>query len=129
MKEFNFDIAKGVILCKTKISSQDYSTFIKLAVDTGASRTMISFESALAIGIDPAKSTNHIEITTASGTVLVPTITIPSFKCFGIEIKMLDVICHNLPPESPVDGLLGLNFLAKAKIIIDFSRNVIVKHP
>jgi len=99
--------------------------FIKLAIDTGASITMISIESALAIGIDPSKSERRIEITTVNGTILVPTVTIPSFTCLGIEVKNMDVICHNLPPESAVEGLLGLNFLKSAKVVMDFSKDTI----
>lgn len=112
-------------MCKARLADKEQSAFVKLVVDTGASITMISIETALAIGIDPAKSTRQVEITTASGTVLVPIIKIPSFTCFGIEIKNLDTVCHNLPSQSPVDGLLGLNFLSSAKIIIDFSKNII----
>ncbi|MBI3008732.1 MAG: retroviral-like aspartic protease family protein [Candidatus Omnitrophica bacterium] len=125
MGKFKFDITEGVILCKAKITNKRQSLFLKLAVDTGASFTMISIENALAIGIDPSKSMRHIEITTANGIVFAPIIRIPSFKCFGIELKNIEVICHNLPPESPVEGLLGLNFLKGAKAILDFSQNII----
>jgi len=125
MTQFKFNPKQGVILCKAKLANKRQSAFIKLVVDTGASNLMISIETALAIGIDPAKSTRQVEITTASGIILVPIIKIPSFACFGIEIKNLDAACHNLPPQSPVDGLLGLNFLSSAKIIIDFSKNII----
>ena len=41
------------------------------------------------------------------------------------EIKNMEVICHNLPLHSPVEGLLGLNFLKKVKVIIDLSDNII----
>lgn len=125
MDKSKIDTTYGIILCKAKLANKKRSIFIKLAVDTGASFTMISIESALAIGIDPSKSIRHIEITTANGIVFVPIIKIPSFKCFGIEIKNMDVICHDLPTQSPVEGLLGLNFLKSAKVIIDFSRNII----
>ena len=125
MGEFKFDIAAGVIPCKAELVNRRRSLFIKLAVDTGASITMISIESALAIGLNPSRATRHIEITTTSGVVFTPIIRVPFFRCFGIEIKNMDVICHNLPPESCVEGLLGLNFLKEAKISIDFSKNVI----
>ncbi len=125
MTEFRLDTTEGIILCKAKLANKTQSIFIKLAVDTGASLTMISIESALAIGIDPYKSMRQIEITTASGIVFVPVIKIPSFKCFGAELKNMEAVCHNLPPESCVEGLLGLNFLKRAKVIIDFSKNII----
>lgn len=125
MGKFELDTTHGIILCKAKLINRRRSIFLKLAIDTGASFTMISVEATLAIGIDPSKSVHHIEITTANGIVFVPIIKIPSFKCFGVELKNMEVICHNLPPQSPVEGLLGLNFLKKAKVIIDFSKKTI----
>jgi hypothetical protein len=44
---------------------------------------------------------------------------------FGAKIKHIQVVCHNLPPESPVEGLLGLDFLKAAKVVLDFKRNVL----
>jgi clan AA aspartic protease (TIGR02281 family) len=125
MRRFEFDTTQGLILCKAKLTNRRRSNFIKLVVDTGASISMISVETALVIGIDPSKSTHRIEITTAGGIILAPIIKIPSFKCFGIEIKNMEVLCHNLPSQSPVEGLLGLNFLKKSKVIINFSDNII----
>lgn len=125
MSKFKLNSTQGIILCKAKLTNRRQSIFIKLAVDTGASFSMISIESALAIKIDPSKSTRRIEITTANGIILAPIIKIPSFNCFGVEVKNIDIICHNLPLESCVEGLLGLNFLKSAKIIIDFSKNIL----
>ena len=125
MKSFPLDISHGIILCKAKLAKGRRSIFVKLAVDTGASLSLISVEAALAIGIDPMKSKRHIEITTASGIVFVPVTPLPSLECFGARIKNVEVICHNLPAESPVEGLLGLNFLNAAKVVLNFSRGVI----
>lgn len=86
---------------------------------------MVSIEAALAIGIDPTKSKRHLEITTASGVVFVPVMQLPALECFGRQIKNVEVVCHNLPPESPVEGLLGLNFLKAAKVVLDFAQDTI----
>ncbi|OGC08228.1 hypothetical protein A2230_05315 [candidate division WOR-1 bacterium RIFOXYA2_FULL_36_21] len=96
-----------------------------MAVDTGATCTMIPIEVAVAVGVDPLRSKRRVEITTGSGIEYVPIITIPKFRAFGIEIKDMEIICHNLPSQSPVEGLLGLDFLKKAKAIIDFSKSII----
>lgn len=125
MADYKFDANKGIIVCKAELTNKERSIFVKFVVDTGASFTMISIENALAIGIDPSKANRHIEITTANGIVFAPIIIIPSFRCFGFQRKNLEAVCHNLPPESPVEGLLGLNFLKSAKVVIDFSKNII----
>ncbi len=126
MNHFKLDASHGIILCRAKLSRGRQSIFLKLAVDTGASLTMVSVEAALALRIDPSKSKKHIEITTANGVVFVPVVRIPSFQCFGTEIKNIETACHNLPSESSVEGLLGLNFLKPAKVVLDFAKELIV---
>ncbi len=125
MAKFKFDPKKGLIICNVKISGKGKPLFLKMALDTGATKTIIPFEAAQSVGINPIHSTRSTDITTGSGTVICPVVTIPEFTCFGLTHKKLDVVCHNLPPESPVEGLLGLNFFKDARITIDFPRNTI----
>lgn len=125
MTEFRFDPKQSIILCYVEIASPKIRLSLKMALDTGATYTMIPIEAAVAIGCSPLRSKRRIEITTGSGIEYVPIVTIPKFKAFGIEIKNMEAICHNLPPQSTVEGLLGLNFLKEAKITIDFSQNTI----
>ena len=101
----------GVVSLYVQIIGPRTYRIIKMALDTGASYTIIPLETAIAIGYNPALSKKHIEITTASGVVIVPMIKIKYIACLGKEIKNLEVICHDLPSQSPVKGLLGLNFL------------------
>ena len=129
MNKFPLDTSNGIILCKSKITNGALGTVCKLAVDTGATITMIAIETALSVGIDPSRARRHTEITTANGVILVPVIKIPRFECFGMEMRGLDIICHNLPAESCVEGLLGLNFLKNFRIFFDFpGRNITIGH-
>lgn len=125
MTEFKFDPRQTIIFCHAEIADQKIELSLKMAVDTGATYTMIPLEAAVAAGCDPVRARRKIEITTGSGVEYVPLVTVPKFRAFGVEIKNMEVICHNLPAQSPVEGLLGLNFLKKAGIIIDFSKNMI----
>jgi len=125
MPEFKFEPKQSIIICHAEIVGQKVELSLKMALDTGATYTMIPVEAAVAIGCDPLRSRRKIEITTGSSTEYVPLITVPKFRALGVEIKNMDVVCHDLPPQSPVEGLLGLNFLKKANVIIDFSKNTI----
>ena len=120
MTTFKFNASAGVILCPARIASADQSTFVKMAVDTGASITMIPQEHALAVGLNPDQSKRTKEIATANGKILVPVITIPVFECMGVRIHRMDVICHNLPVGA-VEGLLGLNFLVRCGAVFILS--------
>jgi predicted aspartyl protease len=104
-------IKDGVISFYVQVKGPKTFRIIKMAMDTGASYTIIPIETAIAIGYNPALSRKNIEITTASGVVVVPIIKIESITCLGQEVKNLEIICHDLPTQSPVKGLLGLNFL------------------
>lgn len=125
MPDFLFDPKQSLIICHGEIIGPKMELSVKMALDTGATYTMIPVEAALAAGRDPSRSRKKIEITTGSGIEYVPLIVIPEFRAFGVRIKNLEVICHNLPTQSPVEGLLGLNFLNKSKLMIDFSAHTI----
>jgi hypothetical protein len=43
----------------------------------------------------------------------------------GQKVDNLEVLCHDLPPESGVDGLLGINFLKRFKLTIRFRKGII----
>ncbi len=126
MARFELTSEKGLIICYARLTGKGEPVLLKMALDTGATTTIIPPEAALGIGINPAHSAKTIEITTGSGTVICPIVTIPKFACLGFTSKIFDVVCHALPPESPVEGLLGLNFLKKTgKVILDFKHYVI----
>ncbi|MBI4357796.1 MAG: retroviral-like aspartic protease family protein [Candidatus Omnitrophica bacterium] len=112
----------GLIVYRAKITSKIGSILLKMALDTGATFTMIPPEATLSIGINPADPSRMREITTGSGTVYCPIVTIPEFTAFGSKVKNLEVFCHTLPPESPVDGLLGLNFLKQFDLRLNFKK-------
>ena len=125
MGKFKFNPKQSIIICHVEIIGPKKELSLKMALDTGATYTMVPVESALIIGCDTSQPPHKIEITTGSSVEYVSLITIPKFRAFGVEIANMQVICHNLPPQSPVDGLIGLNFLKSAKIIIDFSKDII----
>jgi len=125
MAKFNLASEKGLLICHAKILGKGKPVLMKMALDTGTTITIVPYEAVLSIGLNPADSDRTIEVTTGSGSVTRPIVTIPKFTCFGFTLKDLDVICHNLPSESPVEGLLCLNFLKTFKLILDFPKNTI----
>ena len=96
-----------------------------MALDTGATYTMVPNKAVLSIDINPSKTHRTIEVTTGSGVIIAPIVIIPKFRAFEFEIKNLEVICHNLPPESAVEGLLGLNFLKHFNVFLKFPKNIL----
>ena len=64
----------------------------------------------------------------ASGKEYIPLVVIPKLKLFESVMSRVPVACHELPPESPVDGLLGLDLLTRLSAIIDLTKPSIRVH-
>lgn len=52
-------------------------------------------------------------------------VTIPQTECLGCRVRSLPVVCHDLPPQSTVDGLLGLDFLNRVPAFREFRDAVV----
>ena len=96
--------SRGPLVVYVELVGPRTSRTITMALDTGAILTVIPIETALAIGYDPTKAKTRVELVTASGTELVPQLTVRTVRCLGETIKDLDVVCHDLPAQSPVKG-------------------------
>ena len=81
------------------------------------------------LGYDPANpELERQRIVTGSGIEYAPRTTVRSATAIGQRVANLDVLCHDLPPESGVDGLLGLNFFRQFKLTIRFRKGIIDLH-
>ena len=78
------------------------------------------------LGYDPANpELARQRIVTGSGIEYARRTTVRSATAIGQRVAHLDVLCHDLPPESGVDGLLGLNFFRQFKLTIRFRKGII----
>ena len=122
MARFPLKTESAIITVDVLFKGSRDSKIIKMVLDTGASVTTIPAEIALAVGCDPSKPKRRIEIITASGIEYVPIINVPKIKLLGYELKNVEAACLNLPPQSAVDGLLGLNVLSNFDILLAFRK-------
>jgi predicted aspartyl protease len=98
---------------------------VRLALDTGATSTLINSEIMVLLGYDPAASPDRIQVTTGSGVEFCPRVTVQRLEALGKSINDFPVLSHTLPPTSQVDGLLGLDFFRGFQISIDFRNGTI----
>jgi hypothetical protein len=87
-----FDPTQGLVVISAELTGPAGSAVIRLALDTGATSSLINLRRIKALG--------------------------ESRSGFG-------VLCHTLPPSASVDGLLGLDFLRKKELKIDFRKGTI----
>lgn len=81
---------------------------------------MIPWKVAEFLGYDLAISKEKVQVTTASTVEKIPLITIKDIIVLGKSLRNVKVAVHDLPPESAVDGLLGLSFLSKFNLKMMF---------
>ncbi|MBI2105867.1 clan AA aspartic protease [Candidatus Woesearchaeota archaeon] len=98
---------------------------LRMALDTGATHVMIpnSFMELLNIKSDQIKEKG--ELVSATGVEPVSIAVIEKINALRNEAKNVEVMVHNLPSKSYVDGLLGLSFLKNFNVHINFKEGVL----
>ena len=100
-----------------------------LLLDTGASITTIPSQVAIDLGYDLSNPKQEVDILASSGIFTAKIITVRKLTAIGETVENIDVLCHDLPEDSIVEGLLGLNFLQYFDIKISFSTGTIEIYP
>lgn len=98
---------------------------LNLALDTGASTTVISRKRLMTIGYDLEDVEDEAYITTGSGLISIPKIRIEKLSALGKEKIGFLISAHDLPATASVDGVLGLDFLRGRILTVDFKKGEI----
>jgi clan AA aspartic protease (TIGR02281 family) len=114
-----------IVVTPTLIGTNDRRKKIDMALDTGATYTMIPWDIAEVLGYMPELSKERVELITASGVEKAPLITLSSMYILDKKAKNVKAVVHDLPPKSYVDGLLGLSFLRNFEIRLDFRNGML----
>ena len=122
---FSFDLEESAVIVRVRIWGPRGRTVVRLALDTGATGTLVNWDIAVLLGYDPSASPTRRQITTGSGVEFAPEIPIDRIEALGMERLRFPVLCHTLPPSAGVDGLLGLDFLRGQRVVLDFRTGTI----
>jgi predicted aspartyl protease len=120
-----FDPHQGLILVQAEIRGPSGSAVLRLALDTGATTTLINAGMLVSIGYDPALSPDRVQVTTGSGIEFAPVVNLNSLRALEQERTYFPALCHTLPQSAGVDGLLGLDFFRNHKLTIDLRKGEI----
>jgi len=124
MALLRFDKTAPVIVVRAKIKGPNFSLGTRLALDTGATFTILPWKIIRQLGlkIDP----DRLETTTTATTVeTVPLVIVPKITFLGKSVRNTPCLVKDLPPESGVDGLLGLSFLHHFSLTINFKKGLL----
>lgn len=120
-----FDPQARLIVVPTRLRGLEGSWVAKLALDTGATYTIVSVHVLATIGHDPALSEERVEITMGSGVELVARVSVQSIGALGHQRGPFPILCHTLPPGAGIDGVLGLDFFRGMRLVVDFREGVV----
>lgn len=128
--KFSFKSDYGLIYIEARMHGKNIKggfkeTALLLALDTGASGTMISAKKLDEAGYNLDAPEDETYITTGSGLIFVPKITIKKLTALGKSKEDFLIIAHDLPPTASVDGVLGLDFLRENVLTVDFVKGEI----
>ena len=115
-----FNPHQGLIIVPVEVWGPTGSAVLRLALDTGATVTVLSVAMLVALGYDPALSQTRVQVTTGSGVEYSPRVTLSRIRGLGQERVDFPVLGHTLPPSAGVDGLIGLDFFRDRNLVIDF---------
>ena len=117
---FPFDAQQGLIVVRAELSGPTGTAILRLALDTGATSSVINVGLLVALGYDPALSPERIQVTTGSGVEFAPRVIVERINALGHLQTNFPVLGHTLPPSAGVDGLLGLDFMREWQLVVDF---------
>jgi hypothetical protein len=110
---------EGLIIVPTRVFGPAGDAIVRLALDTGATSTLINTEVLVVLGYDPAAALDRPQITTGSGVEFCARLSVERFEALGRMLTRFPVLCHTLPPSARIDGLLGLDFFRGCYLGID----------
>lgn len=123
--KITFDPTHGLIVIPTRLYGFNIDTIVRLALDTGATVSMINWDVAVLLGYDPASVKERIQVTTGSGVEFAPRIVVKKVEVLGRSLENFPILCHTLPPSATVDGLLGLDFFRGVRLVVDLQEGIV----
>jgi len=125
MRRYKVQRIGSLFITKAALSGLGGTKVLNVLVDTGSTYTIAAAEALESIGCSLSGSTEHIRIVTGSGYIVAPLVRIPRLQCFGQTVEGWKIVAHTLPPDSGIDGLLGMDLLQKFKAVINTDRGTV----
>ncbi len=116
----SFNPKEGLIVVPTRLWGPNGDTLVRLALDTGATGSVLNWDVVVLLGYDPATVPERVQMTTGSGVEFVPRIVIEKIEAIRQERRNFPILCHTMAPSTTVDGVLGLDFFRGYRLVLDF---------
>lgn len=114
-----FNPIQGLVIVPATISGPAGDVAVRLALDTGATESVIS-RSVLTRAGYRLSTASAVPVVMGGGVVPIPLLRLDKLEVLGQTQTSLTVQAHTLPASLSIDGLLGLDFIRKQRLVVDF---------
>jgi len=108
---FIFDPQRGLIVIRAELWGPSGSGVLQLALDTGATSTLVNVGMLVAIGYDPALTAERVQVTTGSGFEFAPRVVLQRLSALGQERRSFPVLGRR-PVGTLTASLAWISFAA-----------------
>ena len=111
------------------VNSELDSDTLTLALDTGATNTIVDLNLLLIAGYELQQSRRVIELETAKGPIEAHVFRVSSLMALGVTKSDFDVCAYDFLSNrifAEIDGVLGLDFLREHILTINFKASEII---
>lgn len=118
---FYFEDDDSLILVKARLGID----MLTLALDTGASHTVLDLPTLIVAGMEPEAAKDTIELETGNGVVQGLLFEISNFHTLGISKEKMQICAYDFMANNVffnIHGVLGLDFFKGLDLLISFKR-------
>ena len=112
---------RGLIVVTAELWGPNGSIPLRLALDTGATSTVINHTALIYVGYDPETAPDRTRVTMGGSIEFSAVIEIDRLESLGEAREFLRIVAHTLPPNASIEGVLGLDFFRNRRLSIDFT--------
>ena len=124
MTTLRFNPHLNLIVLNVELKYQVRHT-IRMALDTASTFSALTPDAVARLGFDLSQVKSQQTIATASQILTIPQITVPTVTLGTETIDDLLFLVMPLPLPLGVKGLLGLNFMRRFKVALNFEQGIL----
>jgi clan AA aspartic protease (TIGR02281 family) len=105
----------NVVLLNVRLNGD---TLVRMLLDTGAKYTIITPELARRLSLN-LRGTRRVPVTTATQIEMAALTIVDRVDIHGLVLQDVETAVMNLPAALGVEGLLGMSFLKRCRLVLD----------
>jgi predicted aspartyl protease len=105
----------NVVLLNVRLNDR---IMVRMMLDTGAKYTIITPDVDRQLNLE-LQGARQVPVTTATRLEMAPLILVDQVDVYGLVLKQVETAVMDLPVALGVDGLLGMSFLKRCRLVLD----------